>query len=346
VKKAKELWTWIEPFAAYGFNKAHSVSYGRVAYQTAYFKANFPAAYMANVLTGDSGDVEKIAETITECKRMNIPVLPPSVNESFEDFSVVPNDARTPGAGEKIRFGLKTIKNFGDNTATFIIEERKRAGKFKSLSDFLGRIGGKNLNRKSLEALVKAGALDEFADRGAMFGNLEMLLEYNKEKQKQGGSQDSLFGGIAGSEELHLSTVAHVTQEERLAWEKELLGLYISGHPLEKYRAKLEKRDINIAKVKEKFARDKEAGKIVDGALVVLGGIIEEARTILTKKNDEMCFLRVADLTGSIETVVFPRTYARYKGILKPDTCIAMKAKVSERNGELSLAAESFMALQ
>ena len=152
-------------FAAYAFNKAHCVSYGWIAYITAYFKANFPAVYMANVLTADSGEVEKIAETIAECKRMGIPVLPPSVNESFEDFAVVPNETHTPGDGEKIRFGLKTIKNFGEGIATTIIEERKRNGRFTSLSDFLSRIKDKNLNKKSLEALVKVGALDDFADQ-------------------------------------------------------------------------------------------------------------------------------------------------------------------------------------
>jgi DNA polymerase-3 subunit alpha len=345
-RKAKQIWTWIEPFAAYGFNKAHSVSYGRVAYQTAYFKANFPAVYMANVLTSESGDVDKVAETVTECKRMGIPVLPPSVNESFEDFAVVPNETRTPGAGEKIRFGLNTIKNFGESVATTIIEERKKCGKFKSLSDFLTRIKDKNLNKKSLESLVKAGALDDFADRGAMYGNLEMLLEYNKEKQKQGGNQDSLFGGIAGSDVLNLSTVAPVTQEERLAWEKELLGLYISGHPLEKYRARLESRPINIAKIKAKAQAEREAGKTPAEDTVVIGGIIEEVRVIMTKKNDEMAFIRITDLTGSVEVVAFPRTYAKWKGVLKPDVCVAMKAKVNDRNGETSLLAESFMALQ
>ncbi|PJE74239.1 MAG: DNA polymerase III subunit alpha [Candidatus Taylorbacteria bacterium CG10_big_fil_rev_8_21_14_0_10_41_48] len=345
-KKAKEIWSWIEPFAAYGFNKAHSVSYGRVAYQTAYFKANFPAVYMANVLTSESGNVEKIAETVADCKRMGIPVLPPSVNESFEDFSVVPNTSRTPGDGEKIRFGLNTIKNFGESVATSIIEERKANGLFESLSDFLTRVKDKNLNKKSLESLVKAGALDDFADRGAMYGNLEMLLEYNKEKQKQGGNQDSLFGGIAGADELNLSTVAPITQEERLLWEKELLGLYISGHPLEKYRAKLEARPINIALIKAKAQKEREEGNIPAEDIVVIGGIVEDIRVIMTKKNDEMAFVRIADLTGSIEVVVFPRTYARWKGILKPDTCVAMKAKVSDRNNETSLLAESFMALQ
>lgn len=342
-KKANELWKWIEPFAAYGFNKAHSVSYGRVAYETAYFKANYPAIYMSAVLSADSGEVEKIGESIVECKRMGIPVLPPSVNESFTAFSVVRKD----GEPDKIRFGLTTIKNFGESVAREIIHERKANGKYKSLSDFLSRIHDRNLNKKSLESLIKAGALDEFADRAAMYGNIDRLLEYNKEKTKQGKSQDSLFGGLGGGhDEIRLETVAPITKGEMLLWEKELLGLYISGHPLDKYKAVLEKRPIHVATVKSKALKElAEQGKVKED-MVVLGGIIEEVRVIMTKKNEQMAFIRMADLTGSIEAVAFPRTYSRFKSIIVPEKCVALKAKVSERNGEISLLAENLMALQ
>jgi len=340
-KKAKELWALIEPFAAYGFNKAHAASYGRVAYQTAYMKANFPAIYMSAVLTADSGEVEKIGEIITECKRMGIPVLPPSVNESFEGFTVI---KRTSDQSDKIRFGLSSIKNFGDGISKAIIDERKVSGKFKSLSDFLKRIKNKNLNKKSLEALVKAGALDDFADRIAMYGNLERLLEYNKEKAKNDGSQDSLFSGGA-VEELHLETVSPITTTEKLLWEKELLGLYISGHPLDKYKDLLEKRPLNIEKVKTKALADIASGKDLGQENFVLGGIIEEVRPVTTKKNDSMCFIRLADMSGTIEVVVFPRTYAQFKSVIIPEKCIAIKVKLSDRNGEVSLIADSFMAL-
>ncbi|HVU06801.1 MAG TPA: DNA polymerase III subunit alpha [Candidatus Paceibacterota bacterium] len=348
-KKAKELWTWIEPFAAYGFNKAHSVSYGKVAYETAYFKANFPAIYMSAVLTADSGDVERIGESIIECKRMGIPVLPPSVNESFTAFSVI-KDATANGAGgtARIRFGLTTIKNFGEGIARAIIHERKAGGKYKSLSDFLSRIKDRNLNKKSLESLIKCGALDEFADRAAMYGNIDKLLEYNKEKARSGGAQDSLFGGheaFAGHDDIRLDTVSPVTQHERLLWEKELLGLYISGHPLDKYKAVLEKRPIHIATAKAKAMKEFETTGKVKEEMVVLGGIIEEVRVIMTKKNEPMAFIRMADLTGTIEAVAFPRTYARYKAVIVPEKCVALKAKVSERNGEISLLADNFMAL-
>ncbi|HEU5114787.1 MAG TPA: DNA polymerase III subunit alpha [Candidatus Paceibacterota bacterium] len=344
-KKAEELWKWIEPFAAYGFNKAHSVSYGKVAYLTAYFKANYPAIYMSAVLSADSGEVEKIGESIIECRRMGIPVLPPSVNESFSMFSVI----KDPNTGEeKIRFGLTTIKNFGEGIAKAIIHERKANGKYKSLSDFLTRIKDRNLNKKSLESLIKCGALDDFADRAAMYGNIDKLLEYNKEKAKDGGAQDSLFGGheaFAGHDDIRLDTVAPITQQERLLWEKELLGLYISGHPLDKYRPILEKRPIHISSVKSKAQKELESGAKVKEDMVVLGGIIEDVRVIMTKKNEPMAFLRMADFTGSIEAVAFPRTFARFKSVIQPEKCVALKAKVSERNGEISLIADNFMAL-
>ena len=152
-KKSTEIWTWIEPFASYGFNKAHSVSYGLVAYQTAYLKANFPGEYMTSVLTGELGEVEKVADTVKECKRMGIPVLPPDINESFKDFTLV----RENNDKDIILFGLGSIKNFGEGIAQFIIDERKKNGPFKSLSDFLSRIKDRNLNKKSLEALIYSG---------------------------------------------------------------------------------------------------------------------------------------------------------------------------------------------
>jgi DNA polymerase-3 subunit alpha len=194
-KKAKEIWKWIEPFAAYGFNKAHSVSYGRVAYMTAYLKAHFPAIYLSAVLSSESGDTEKIAETIAECKRIGIPVLPPDVNESFSQFTVVKD-----GDMYRIRFGLVTIKNFGQGISTAIIDERKKDGKFKSLADFLDRVRDRNLNKKSLESLIKSGAMDCFGiDRGTMMANIDLLLEYNKESASGHKDQDSLFGMMSDS---------------------------------------------------------------------------------------------------------------------------------------------------
>ncbi len=335
-RKANELWKLIEPFAAYGFNKAHAASYGRVAYQTSYMKANYPAIYMSAVLTADSGDVEKIAEIIGECKRMQIPILPPDINESFSQFTVI------KGAGEpdRIRFGLITIKNFGQGIATAIIDERKKNGKFKSLSDFLDRVKDKNLNKKSIEALAKSGAMDSFGiDRGILIGNTETLLSYNKEKEKQPENQDSLFGLMADTSSvptLRLADVPDASMQEKLSWEKELLGLYISGHPLDKFREIIIKRDMDIKKAKE---------TLKDGAEFTIACIIEEIKPIATKKGDQMAFVKVADFSGSLETVVFPRILVEFKSAFAPDKCLAIKGKMSERNGQKSMIVEKVKVL-
>ncbi len=231
-------------------HNSHAASYGRVAYQTAYMKANFPATYMACVLTADSGDVEKIAEFIGDCKRMEIPVLPPNINESFQAFTVV----KVPGAKDTIRFGLTTIKNFGEGIANTIIEERKKNGQFKSLSNFLDRIKDKNLNKKSLEALIKAGAMDEFGERGQMLSNVENMLTYSKEAGKASENQDSLFGtyvdGLNNVDNFRLVDGPKATATEKLGWERELLGLYLSGHPLDKFQKTIDEKNYKISEVK------------------------------------------------------------------------------------------------
>lgn len=330
--KIDELWHLIEPFAAYGFNKAHAASYGKVAYQTAYMKAHFPAIYMSAVLTADSGDVEKIAEFIAECKRMKIPVLPPDINESFSDFTVV----RNSGEPDKIRFGLTTIKNFGEGIAKAIIHERKENGRFTSLTNFLDRVHDRNLNKKSLEALIKAGAMDTFGDRSTLYGNLELLLTYNKESVQNGGTQDSLFGGLSDTSELTLQPVDAIAKDDQLAWEKDLLGLYISGHPLEKFKEKLEKRDSDIRRIKT---------QLHPGMTAVVAGIVEEVKEIMTKKNDPMAFVRIADFSGTIECVIFPKVYTTYKEHLVADKCIALKGRLNDRNQQISLLVEKVKTL-
>lgn len=312
-------------------HNSHAASYGKVAYQTSYMKANFPAIYMAAVLTADSGDVEKIAEIIAECKRMKIPVLPPDINESFSGFTVIKGQN---GALDQIRFGLLTIKNFGEGIANTIIEERKRGGKFKSLSDFLDRIKDRNLNKKSLEALIKCGAMDALGERGEMLGNLEGLLAYNKERTKV-QNQDSLFGALPNiAAGLRLEKIPQAESKDKLAWEKELLGLYISGHPLDAFREKL-KDKVPMTKIKT----------MKEGSLAVISGIIEDIRPIVTQKGDNMAFIKVADLSTSIEVVAFPKTYKTYQEILQPEYCISIKGKISHRNGQVSLLADAIKKL-
>jgi len=328
-KKAQELWHLIEPFAAYGFNKAHAASYGQLAYQTAYMKANYPIEYMTAILTAESGDTEKIAEIITESKRMKLPILPPDVNASFGDFTIV-----DIAGSQEIRFGLYTIKNLGTDIADAIIAEREEHGKYKSFADFLERIRHKNLNKKSLEALIKVGAMDGLGERGQMIANTEEALEYNKDQKQEMSGQESLFGMMADTSSvptLRLKPAEKAAQSICLAWERELLGLYVSGHPLDDHRDKLEKIGSTVEGIK----------KLKDGAMAVAGGIVEDIRPILTKKGDKMAFVKLTDATGTIELVLFPEAFFANKEFFEtPDKCIKVKGKISERNGEKTMIVE------
>ena len=335
-EKTNELWALIEPFAAYGFNKAHAASYGLVAYQTAYMKANYPAEYMAAVLTAESGDTEKIFEIISECKRMNLPVLPPNVNESMGDFAVIKGKT---AADDNIRFGLHTVKNLGEEIGNYVIEEREKNGKYKSFAEFLERVKHKNLNKKSLEALVKCGAMDELGERGQMLFKMEDALAYSKGLVKENTAQISLFGLMASTDTLptlKLKECEPAKPFERLAWEKELLGLYVSGHPLDKYKEKIDAREYNNKTLKE-------IGK--NNMPVTIVGLIEEMREIITKKNEKMAFIKVADFYDSLEVVVFPKVYAQFKDYIALEKCVAIKGKFSVRDGEPSVLADAVKLL-
>jgi DNA polymerase-3 subunit alpha len=330
-QKADELWSLIEPFAAYGFNKAHAASYGRVAYQTAYMKAHFPVPYMTAILTAESGDIEKVSEIIHECARMKIDVLPPDINECFGGFTVIKSES---GAKDAIRFGFYTIKNLGTDIADAIIEERKVRGKFTSLEEFLERVTHKNLNKKSLEALIKSGAMDSFGDRGVLSANIENLTEFNKSFSKVDKEQGSLFGlpgqggTLAPKSILHLDEVPPVDMKTKLAWEKELLGLYVSGHPLDSIREKIEKVGTNIGKIRTTGRQDQ---------VITLAAVVQTVRIIITKKNQQMAFVQLEDLTGTIEAVAFPTTYKNFMNMLLEDKILAIKGKVSIREGEKTL---------
>ncbi|HEV3244978.1 MAG TPA: DNA polymerase III subunit alpha, partial [Candidatus Paceibacterota bacterium] len=332
----QKLWEQIETFAAYGFNKAHAASYGHLAYQTAYMKANFPVDYMAALLTAESGDVEKIAETVAECKRMGIAVLPPSVNESFGTFTVV--DDKT------IRFGLHSIKNFGSGVADSIISARQKPVStgpldtgFKDTGDFLSRVADKNLNKKSLESLIQSGAMDELGERGELLANIETLLEYHREHVKAPSNMGSLFGAapIGAPAALHLPAAPPATLDQKLAWEKELLGLYVSGHPLDKHQAKLQNAKNSIKHAKENLL----------GVETVIAGYIESTQPILTKSGEKMLFAKITDLSSSIELVAFPRVLKENEKLFAPGTCIMLKGKISERNGEPSFVVDRARAL-
>ncbi len=325
-ENAEELWRLIEPFAAYGFNKAHAASYGRVAYQTAYMKANYPVEYMAAILTADAGDVDKIAAAVHECARLGIPVLPPDVNESMGRFTVVEGADGAPA----IRFGLYSIKNFGEGIADAIIAERERGGKFASLADFLARIHDRNLNKKTLEALVKAGALDSLENRMQMAQHLDLLLHYARECRQKPAAQGTLFGALEGAAPLTLPPADNADPWEQLAWERELLGLYLSGHPLDRWEAVLKRHDFSLA----------HARNAPPGTLVVVYAIVDQHKVIMTKKGEPMAFLTLADKHASMEAVCFSDLYKEIRAQLNTHACLGVKGRVTERNGEKSIVVE------
>ncbi len=336
-KKSDQLWKLIEPFAAYGFNKAHAASYGLVAYQTAYMKANYPVEYINAILTAESGDVEKIAEIIDEAKRMGITVLPPDINASYGGFTVVHGSEKDHD--QTIRFGLYTIKNLGGDIADHIIAERKSGGPYKSLEDLLQRVNNKNFNKKSFEALVKSGALDSMGERGQLLANTESILEFNKKLHKEDKpTGPSLFGNDFMKEnvKLRLITANPMPTKDMLFFEKELLGLYVSGHPLEEYREKIEKLGRPISDIKANGVQDEA---------IIFAGIITDIRDIFTKKNDRMAIVKIADFTSTIEIAVFPKVYNDVHTVLVKDTCVAIKGKVNIRNDEKSAILDAIKVL-
>ncbi|HBK34364.1 TPA: DNA polymerase III subunit alpha [Candidatus Uhrbacteria bacterium] len=317
--KAQEIWKLIEPFAHYGFNKAHACSYGMVAYQTAYMKANYPSEYMAALMTAESGDLEKIASAVVECDRMGIRVLPPDINESLKRFTYV-ND-------ETIRFGLLVIKGIGEEVVEAIITERKDHGFFKDLSDFVGRINHRAFNKKSLEALIKAGALDRFGERKQLLENMDRILLHNKSIQKQKDQQQRTLFEMAPTvmdQTIALRPVEPATTQETLAWEKELLGLYVSSHPYKVFRELCGAYLTPLAQVPD----------CKDGSFVKVGGLITTVKKIVTKKGDPMAFVGFNDMKGDIELIVFPKVYGEIKDILVDGGLALVSAKVSKRPGE------------
>jgi len=265
---------------------------------------------------------------------MNLPVLPPDVNESFEDFTVVKNTT-----GDKIRFGLVTIKNLGQEIANFIVEERKQNGLYKDFADFLTRVKHKNMNKKSLEALAKAGAFDSLGlPREQVLGNVEEALAFNHQEINSNANQTSLFGLMPKESAppiLRLKEVEKIDPKTQLAWEKELLGLYVSGHPLEPHRDKFNKPENTI----------RHHRSLIENAPVVTGGVIDTVREIITKNNKRMAFIKIFDFTDSIECVAFPEICEKYRDLLQPDKIVALKGKISHRNGEPSIVIEAVKEL-
>ncbi|QQG46637.1 MAG: DNA polymerase III subunit alpha [Candidatus Niyogibacteria bacterium] len=329
----EELWKIIEPFAGYGFNRSHAAAYALVAYQTAWLKCHYPLEFMASLMNADEKDIERIAILVNEAKKSGISVLPPDINQSDEGF--------TPRIGENptIRFGLRTIKNVGSNSVSAIIEERKTNGPYSSLADLLERSPSKDLNKKSLESLIKSGALDNIGERNQMLDNLEAILSYHRDSAKtRAQNQSSLFSLMndrAVLPQLKLNAARPATDEEKLRWERELLGLYISSHPLEKMKDKLKKEKMQIETAKT----------LVDGAPASVGAMIESIQKITTKKGEPMVFLKLLDLSGAMEAIVFPRTLTEYGSLIIEEKGIKIKGRISHRNGRTALIANEIRVL-
>jgi DNA polymerase-3 subunit alpha len=319
---AEKIWQYIEPFARYGFNRAHAACYALIAYQTAYFKANYPDEFMASLLTSDYGDIDRIAIEVEECERMKIKVLPPDINESYTTFTAV-FDPATKKPLKKIRFGLAAIKNVGTNVAKVIIHERKKNGPYKNLEDFLGRVQTKDLNKKSLESLIKAGALDMLGERHELLQNIEPLLNFAKSAEKATlNGQTNLFGVFPTQHApaLRLKPIEAATKNQKLSWEKELLGLYISEHPLQEYSQHLKNLSTPIS----------ELNQFVNAAREIkVSGIITQIQKVITRNNQPMLFVKMEDMSGRLEILVFPTVLTARPAIWQEGKIILAKGKVS-----------------
>jgi len=344
---AEKIWGWFLPFAQYGFNKSHSVGYAIIAYQTAYLKANFPVEYMASVFASEKQDIERTALLIEECKRMDIKVLPPDINESFKNFTVVGKN--------QIRFGLLAIKNVGHNITIAIMDERKVNGKFQSIADFINRILCKDLNKRSMQSLIKVGAFDELEERGVLLENLERLLSCSREIQnhKKNG-QKGLFDSSTSTPTITLASVEPVSPTEKLKWEKELLGLFISGHPLQSFKKSLAKKTIPISKIREDLIKKGERSslsvpqmpgpfskKTMPGNRVKIYGLISKIKKIITKSGRPMFFVSIEDTTGKIEAVVFPNTAEQCSHALIENKIVLISGRADIKDDVPKLIVES-----
>jgi len=326
---AEKIFAFIEPFAGYGFNKAHATSYAMIGYQTAYLKAHFPAEFMAALLTSDQNDTDRVAIEIDEARSMGIPVLPPDINESFADFTVV----QEKNQKESIRFGLAAIKNVGKNVVETIIRERKRGGKFKGLDDFIERVQSKDLNKKSLESLIKCGALDKLGRRGILLKNIETILTHAKEIQKaKANGQASLFASdkidIAP---IQLKPADDIPKSQKLSWEKELLGLYVSESPLENFRDFLENHTTTLKNISDK----------IQNSQIKVGGIINKIKKIITKGGKPMLFAELQLIDGKIEVLVWPRVLEKNPDIWQEDKIVIVSGKLNDKNGAPKILSDS-----
>lgn len=320
---AQKIFAFMEPFAGYGFNRSHAACYALIGYQTAYLKANYPAEFMAALLASDKDNLDRITIEVGECRQMGINILPPSINESFANFRTIEFQNK-----EAIRFGLAAIKNVGNNVVEAIVGERIKNGQYKSLTDLLERIDCKDLNKKSLESLAKSGAFDCIGERKEILDNMENILNFLKEikKAKESGHRSLFdFSPIEISQaKIHLDPVEPASKKDRLLWEKELLGFYISEHPLDEFREFLEQNTTVSSKL----------SNLNDGASVVVGGVIQKAQKIITKSGKPMVFAPMEDAHGNYELIVFPKILEETMDVWQADAVIMARGKFSNKDGE------------
>ena len=313
----------IEPFAGYGFNKSHAACYAKIAYETAYLKARYPTQFMAALMSADYGNTDRIVIEIGECEQMGIQVLPPDVNESLSNFTYVEDG--------KIRFGLSAIKGLGKGSVRKIIEAREEGGKFISIEDFARRVDTKILNKKTLEALAFSGAMECLGERNQLGSSFDLIADFGKRAESSHlVGQAGLFDDMDDSsldDHLELPKVEPATSSEKLKWEKEYLGLYVSSHPLAGLTKYFQKKVIPLNQLDSKTVSKS----------IKVGGIISSFRKITTKKGDMMAMLQIEDPFGKIDAVMFPKAYKTNFEILREDNLIFVDGILEKRMGEMQI---------
>ena len=329
--KVEAFWEHLEEFANYCFNKSHAACYALIAYWTAYIKAHYPDAFMAALMTADSDDTDRLAIEIAECRSMGIEVLGPDVNESFKDFAIVPHE-------NKIRFGLLAVKAVGGGAVDAVLNARKAGGKFNSILDFAKRVNARQFNKKAWDSLIMTGAFDQFGTRSDLLFNLERIQEYGSKSQKEALSGQTDLFGFAGAEDMRVESSIELinapkqhTDKERLTWERELLGLYVSAHPLDRYVKYFEEQTQPLSQVQPN----------TDGQKATIGGIVIDVRTIITKSGTKMAFVKMEDKTSEGEVIIFPNLYSEISEKLKIDTVLKIEGKISARDREGNLKSDA-----
>lgn len=326
---AEKFWIQLEEFANYCFNKSHAACYGLISYWTAYLKAHYPAAFMAALMTSDQNDIDRLAIEINECKHMGINVLPPDINEGFVEFAIVPGK-------KEIRFGMAAVKGVGVGAVEEILRSRDIDGKFISIEDFAKRVAVGRFNKKAWESLIKSGGFDSLGDRSDLLFNLETIQAFAGKIQKEALSgQTDLFGGLDDASDIQPTvTIApspiKYSDREQLAWERELMGLYISAHPLDNYDDYFEEQTVPLMQITTDY----------DGKIVTVGGLISTVRTIVTKNGSKMAFVGIEDKTGESEIIVFPNLYEKIGLKLVQDSVIRVDGKINGRNKDGNLSSD------